>query len=211
MSKRKGISPLIATVLVIGFTIVIAAMVITWGTKLFKDTAEETGKLSVFNLLCNSGFNLQYSASLSAPGSFSANDVSFIKPRNPSLPTGSVLKIPKSPSVASVTSSNNIKISAKNLNEKNIAGFFFILKSSNGVTESFTTEQDIEADTFASIFGAASTGEISGYGSKTFLLTPQTTLASGDSWKIADVMPIVLLDTGSLKVCENEVAVQIKA
>lgn len=36
MVKKKGISPLIATVLLIGFTIVLAALVIRWGADLFQ-------------------------------------------------------------------------------------------------------------------------------------------------------------------------------
>ena len=59
--KKKGISPLIATVLIIGFTIVLAALVIQWGTKLFKDTTSETGKTSQFSLLCTTGYNVEYS------------------------------------------------------------------------------------------------------------------------------------------------------
>ncbi len=49
---KKGISPLIATVLIIGFTIVIAALVITWGTNLFKRTQETTGERANINLAC---------------------------------------------------------------------------------------------------------------------------------------------------------------
>ena len=50
--NKKGISPLIATVLIIGFTIVIAALVITWGTNLFKKTQEATGQQAYINLAC---------------------------------------------------------------------------------------------------------------------------------------------------------------
>lgn len=52
MKGKKGVSPLIATVLIIGFTIVIAALVITWGTNLFKKTQQQTGELSEINLAC---------------------------------------------------------------------------------------------------------------------------------------------------------------
>ena len=52
MRNKKGISPLIATVLIIGFTIVIAALVITWGTNLFRETQERTGETSELNLAC---------------------------------------------------------------------------------------------------------------------------------------------------------------
>ena len=50
--NKKGISPLIATVLIIGFTIVLSALVITWGTGLFKKTVASTETLSKFNILC---------------------------------------------------------------------------------------------------------------------------------------------------------------
>ncbi len=57
--NKKGISPLIATVLVIGFTIVLAALVITWGTKLFKTTVSETETTSKFSLACTTGLRLE--------------------------------------------------------------------------------------------------------------------------------------------------------
>ena len=41
MSKR-GISPLIATVLLIGFTVILAILVITWVTGVVENTTEET-------------------------------------------------------------------------------------------------------------------------------------------------------------------------
>jgi len=53
MKCKKGISPLIATVLVIGFTIVLAALVMQWGTQLFQKTQEDTGKASDINLICS--------------------------------------------------------------------------------------------------------------------------------------------------------------
>lgn len=57
--NKKGISPLIATVLVIGFTIVLAALVITWGTRLFKTTVEETEAESKFTLACTTGLKVE--------------------------------------------------------------------------------------------------------------------------------------------------------
>jgi len=57
--NKKGISPLIATVLVIGFTIVLAALVITWGTKLFKTTVSETETASKVSLACTVGLKLE--------------------------------------------------------------------------------------------------------------------------------------------------------
>ncbi|MBS3174440.1 hypothetical protein J4440_01005 [Candidatus Woesearchaeota archaeon] len=60
--SNKGISPLIATVLIIGFTIVLSALVITWGTGLFKKTVSSTEELSEFNLLCTTGINFEGTA-----------------------------------------------------------------------------------------------------------------------------------------------------
>ncbi len=57
-NNKRGISPLIATVLVIGFTIVLAAMVITWGTRLFQTTVEETEAESKFTLACTTGLKV---------------------------------------------------------------------------------------------------------------------------------------------------------
>jgi|SRR3989338_1248980 len=57
--NKKGISPLIATVLIIGFTIVLAALVITWGTKLFKTTVSQTETASQFSLACTTGLKLE--------------------------------------------------------------------------------------------------------------------------------------------------------
>ena len=45
MSKR-GISPLIATVLIVGFTIALAAMIITWGGNFCKEFAARHRKNS---------------------------------------------------------------------------------------------------------------------------------------------------------------------
>lgn len=56
--NKRGISPLIATVLIIGFTIVLAALVITWGTNLFKTTVEQTETESKFSLACTTGLKL---------------------------------------------------------------------------------------------------------------------------------------------------------
>ncbi len=40
--NKRGISPLIATVLLIGFTVALAAMVMTWGSGFIKKTTEST-------------------------------------------------------------------------------------------------------------------------------------------------------------------------
>ena len=53
MINKRGISPLIATVLIIGFTIVIAAIVITFGTNIVKTATENTERQAAFSMACN--------------------------------------------------------------------------------------------------------------------------------------------------------------
>lgn len=55
--KKKGISPLIATVLIIGFTIVLAALVIQWGGQLVDRIKGETEVTSDVNLICSAGLS----------------------------------------------------------------------------------------------------------------------------------------------------------
>ena len=50
--EKKGISPLIATVLLIGFTIVLAAVVMRWGSEFVRETTEETACLSDLSIVC---------------------------------------------------------------------------------------------------------------------------------------------------------------
>jgi len=51
--NKKGISPLIATVIIIGLTIVLAALVVTFGTNLVKKTTDETEKTSTISTACS--------------------------------------------------------------------------------------------------------------------------------------------------------------
>jgi flagellin-like protein len=53
MRNKKAISPLIATVLVIGFTIVLAALIIQWGGALFRESTEETGLTAKAQIACS--------------------------------------------------------------------------------------------------------------------------------------------------------------
>lgn len=50
--NKKGISPLIATVLLIGFTIALAAVVMIWGQNLFQQTTEQTGEQASSQIKC---------------------------------------------------------------------------------------------------------------------------------------------------------------
>lgn len=62
MKSKKAISPLIATVLIIGFVIVLSALVITWGSDLFKKITQQTSETSEFVALCATGIDLEYTA-----------------------------------------------------------------------------------------------------------------------------------------------------
>lgn len=54
-NNKKGISPLIATVIIIGFTIVLAALVIQFGTGFLKRTTEGAEQSSQRSQLCSIG------------------------------------------------------------------------------------------------------------------------------------------------------------
>lgn len=60
--NKKGISPLIATVLLIGFTIVLAALVFKWGGVLFKETTQSTGCESQGRISCTSAVSISLGA-----------------------------------------------------------------------------------------------------------------------------------------------------
>ena len=55
MKSKKAISPLIATVLIIGFTIVLAAVVIQWGSQLVDQLKGQTQTTTELSLACSSG------------------------------------------------------------------------------------------------------------------------------------------------------------
>ncbi len=50
--KKKGISPLIATVLIIGFTVALAAIIITWSTSFTKKMQEQTEETANLQIIC---------------------------------------------------------------------------------------------------------------------------------------------------------------
>lgn len=52
MKNRKAISPLIATVLLIGFAVALAAIVMTWGGGFIRKTTETTETQAETTLLC---------------------------------------------------------------------------------------------------------------------------------------------------------------
>ena len=57
--EKKGISPLIATILLIGFTIVLAVIVLQWGTTFFEDTTDKTGCDVDLNMEC-AGLDIEF-------------------------------------------------------------------------------------------------------------------------------------------------------
>ena len=56
---RKGISPLIATVLIIGFTVALAAMIITWANKYIRGTTTESEEDIQRALKCATDLNFK--------------------------------------------------------------------------------------------------------------------------------------------------------
>jgi flagellin-like protein len=51
--KKKGISPLIATVLIIGFTVALAAIIITWSTGFTKRMQTQTEETANVQIICS--------------------------------------------------------------------------------------------------------------------------------------------------------------
>ncbi len=50
--NKKGISPLIATVLILGFTVALAAVIMTWGTSFTKDMQKTTKETADIQVVC---------------------------------------------------------------------------------------------------------------------------------------------------------------
>lgn len=57
MRKKRGISPLIATVLILGFTIALAAVIMTWGTSFTKKIQKETEAGADISIICATQVN----------------------------------------------------------------------------------------------------------------------------------------------------------
>ena len=67
MTNKKGISPLIATVLIIGFTIVIAVLVITWINNLVTDETDTVAcESDALSKCLDTGSFVSYSAATAA-------------------------------------------------------------------------------------------------------------------------------------------------
>lgn len=52
MKNKKGISPLIATVLILGFTVALAAVIMTWGTGFTKKMQTQTEETANVQVIC---------------------------------------------------------------------------------------------------------------------------------------------------------------
>ncbi|MFP4656429.1 MAG: archaellin/type IV pilin N-terminal domain-containing protein [Candidatus Woesearchaeota archaeon] len=59
VKNKKGISPLIATVLLIAFAVALGAVVMNWGRAYVEDTARETGVTSDTRIACSQNVNVQ--------------------------------------------------------------------------------------------------------------------------------------------------------
>ncbi|MBI4447867.1 hypothetical protein HY643_02710 [Candidatus Woesearchaeota archaeon] len=60
-SNKKGISPLIATVLIIGFTVALAAVIMTWGQSFVKNMQEQSSKTADIKLKCANDVSFEIS------------------------------------------------------------------------------------------------------------------------------------------------------
>lgn len=59
LHHNKGISPLIATVLLIGFTVALAAIIMTWGTDFIRGTTGKVDEQQEVAFLCTSQLDFQ--------------------------------------------------------------------------------------------------------------------------------------------------------
>jgi len=87
LKEKKGISPLIATVLLIGFTIVLAALVMKWGGELFRTTTTTQGCMAEARLSCASDIEIDVTAtqvdtSSTPDGLYEEIDVNIISRTN---------------------------------------------------------------------------------------------------------------------------------
>ncbi len=187
MKNKKGISPLIATVLIIGFTIVLAALVITWGTRLFQTTVSSTETLSKFNVLCSTGVDFEATAKLT-------KDVN-----------GNVQN-----------SGKDITMTLTNKKDQKISGFYFITKKSDdSSSEAYITDdnvipgtqkaQSIAANNAFTGFITPAQGELSAFATNSNI----GLRAASESKTKVEVRPIVAIDTGEKKVCENSKTITV--
>ncbi|MEK6940978.1 MAG: archaellin/type IV pilin N-terminal domain-containing protein [Nanoarchaeota archaeon] len=59
--SKGGVSPLIATVLIIGFTVILAVLIINWGTDFFQTVQEDTSKTTETQFVCTNDVKFEVS------------------------------------------------------------------------------------------------------------------------------------------------------
>lgn len=65
--SKKGISPLIATVLIIGFTVALAAVIMTWGSSFTRSMQESTEQSTQTQLVCAQEVSLSINSACTTP------------------------------------------------------------------------------------------------------------------------------------------------
>lgn len=136
MHNNKGISPLIATVLLIGFTVALAAIIMTWGTDFIRGTTGRVDEQQENAFLCTSQLDFQIQTPTSTD---CANNQVFINNRGQIDITSLKLRLYKR-SDGTVTVEDYPGISAfgimpfpiANLGELNKVEAIAIVKGKNG-------------------------------------------------------------------------------
>ena len=77
VDSQKGISPLIATVLIIGFTVALAAVIMMWGTKFTRDVQKSTEKSAESNVVCAQDVILEINGACRQPDTTSVYNISI--------------------------------------------------------------------------------------------------------------------------------------
>ncbi|MBU2638386.1 MAG: hypothetical protein KJ955_05405 [Nanoarchaeota archaeon] len=73
--SKKGISPLIATVLIIGFTVALAAIIMTWGTSFSKSMQKTTESTTEEQLACAQDVNVDLSSACVVDGTAGSTQI----------------------------------------------------------------------------------------------------------------------------------------
>ena len=97
--NKKGISPLIATVIVIGLTIVLAAIVVKFGSDLVKGTTNDAQKQAEFSRLCQ---NIEVNFRAVASGT----STNFTMENNVQTPVPGFFLVPKKTDGSTDTTKN---------------------------------------------------------------------------------------------------------
>ena len=187
--NKKGISPLIATVLIIGFTIVLAAMVITWGTKLFKTTTEQTGQTSELNLLCTTGFNVEYTAKKTT-GAAAASKIELTASNKNEKPVVGFLFVAKKNSGETVVFNTDSTLPPASSPDPDGTG------AGIAATVTITTPT-----------GGAS--DLGLFATKKYEMKGGTASPLLETFEKVEVRPIALLSNNAKHICENSVLVNV--